>query len=119
MRGGMNRSQPYAATIPANETRFQVPTTLAIFDSSGSAQGTPRDAATRATMNGQRDPAACWSTGKGAGCILWAGRLLCVPPSPCVPNRYRMVARLVISSLGRNGGLSCLPIVRESRGIFA
>lgn len=33
-RGGMNRSQPYTATIPANRTRFQVLATLAISDGS-------------------------------------------------------------------------------------
>lgn len=62
----MNRSQPYAATIPANGTRFQVLATLAIYDGSGSAQGTPRNAAPRATMNEQRDPPAYWPTGKEA-----------------------------------------------------
>lgn len=36
----MNHSPPYAATIPANGTRFQMPATLAISDGSGSAQGT-------------------------------------------------------------------------------
>ena len=60
MGGGMNRSPPYAATIPANGTRFQVLATLAISDGSGSAQGTPRDAVPRATMNGQR-----WLVGRG------------------------------------------------------
>jgi len=51
-RGGMNRSPPYATTIPANGTSFQVLSTLATSDGSGSAQGTHRDAPPRATMNG-------------------------------------------------------------------
>jgi len=52
-RGGMNRSPPYAATIPANGTRAQVLATPATSNGSGSAQGTPRDAVPRATMKGQ------------------------------------------------------------------
>lgn len=53
VHGGMNRSPPYAATIPAKGTLAQVPSTLATSDGSGSAQGTPRDALPRATMNRQ------------------------------------------------------------------
>ena len=52
----MNHSQPYAATIPTKGTRFQAPATLAISDGSISAQGTPRNATPRATMNGQQAP---------------------------------------------------------------
>lgn len=61
----MNRSPPYAATIPTNGTRAQVLDTLATFDGSGSAQGTPRDALPRATMNEPRYIPNCSDCRKG------------------------------------------------------
>lgn len=70
-RGGINHSPPYAATIPANGYRFQAPTTLATSDGSRSAQGTPRDAVPRATMNGQRYFPAARLAENGWGLGQW------------------------------------------------
>jgi len=52
----MNRSPSYAATIPANGTRFQVLATLATFDGSGSAQGSPHVTTVRATKQSSKKP---------------------------------------------------------------
>jgi hypothetical protein len=56
---------PLCGHDPANGTRDQVPAILATSDGSGSAQGTPRDALPRTTMNGWRKYITAWLAGKG------------------------------------------------------
>lgn len=56
----MNRSPPCATRCRALEYTRQHACSIVISTGAGSAQGTPRDAVTRATMNGHR---CAWCAG--------------------------------------------------------